>query len=90
MQEQNKQHSLSLENRRILRLTDVTDVDRFDEREILLYTRLGELTIAGRQLQIRSVSLENGEMLVEGDIWMLQYGDKDKHNALTPLRKLLR
>lgn len=90
MQEMNREHSLSLENRRQLHLTCVTDVDSFDEREILLYTKLGELTIAGRELQIRSFSLETGDMLVEGDIWMLQYGDKDKYNVLSLLGKLFR
>lgn len=90
MQMESRQHSMSLENRRSLCLTHVTEVDSFDDREILLYTGLGPLTIVGKQLRITGFSVETGEMSVEGDIWMLQYGDRDKPGALSPLRRLLR
>lgn len=88
--QENPQHLLSLENRSMLRLTAVTDIDRFDEKEILLYTGQGQLTIGGKDLHIRSVSLETGEMLVEGDIWLLQYGDRDKCSTLSLAGRLLR
>ena len=52
------QHSLQLENRASLTLSGITDIDRFDEREIVVYTQLGELTITGRELHIRSISIE--------------------------------
>ncbi len=79
-----------LENRKSLNLSGVTDVDSFDEREIVLYTRLGELTITGKDLHINAVSIETGNMSVEGDIWSLQYGDRDKQSPLTLLGKLFR
>lgn len=83
-------HTLILENRKQLSLSGVTDVDCFDEREIVLYTRLGELTITGKDLHINAVSIENGNMTVEGDIWSVQYGDRDKQNPLTMLGRLFR
>lgn len=92
MQEKNTStpHTMILENRKSLSLSGVTDVDSFDEREIVLYTRLGELTITGKDLHINAVSIESGNMTVEGDIWSLCYGDRDKQNALTFLGKLFR
>ncbi len=83
-------HTLILDNRRTLSIGGVTDVDRFDEREIRLFTRMGELTIQGKDLHINAVSIETGNMSVEGDIWSLQYGDRDKTNALSLLGKLFR
>lgn len=83
-------HTLILENRKQLSLSGVTDVDSFDEREIVLYTKLGELTITGKDLHINAVNIENGNMTVEGDIWSVQYGDRDKQNPLTLLGRLFR
>ncbi len=85
-----KTHTMILENRRTLSLSGVTDVDSFDEREIVLYTGLGELTVTGRDLHINTVSIETGNMNIEGDIWSVQYGDRDKHSPLSLLGRLFR
>ena len=60
-------HTLILENRKLLTLSAVTDIDRFDEREIVLYTKLGELTITGRELHINTISIEKGELAGASD-----------------------
>ncbi len=83
-------HTLTLENRSSLAITGLTDIDRFDEREIVLFTQQGELTITGRELHIRSISIENGTISVEGEIWGLLYGDKDQRAPLHFLGRLLR
>ena len=85
-----KQHTLILENRAALTISGITDIDRFDEREIVLYTQLGELTVTGRELHIRSISIETGELTVDGDIWGMLYGDKDKLSPLGALGRLFR
>ena len=85
-----KQHTLILENRASLTISGITDIDRFDEKEIVLYTQLGELTITGRELHIRSISIEQGELIVDGDIWGMLYGDKDKQSPLNVLGRLFR
>ena len=83
-------HLITLENRKALTVSGITDIDRFDEREIVLYTAMGELTVTGRELHINAISIENGSLSVEGDIWSLQYGDKDKHSPVSMLGKLFR
>ena len=91
MQEQvRKNHTLILENRTSLTISGITDIDRFDEREIVIFTQQGELSITGRELHIRSVSLEQGDLTVEGEIWSLLYGDKDKRAPLSVLGRLFR
>lgn len=83
-------HTVIMENRKTLSIAGITDIDSFDEREIILYTKMGELTITGRDLHINAISIENGNMSVEGDIWALQYGDKDKQSPVSMLGKLFR
>lgn len=83
-------HNLTLENRNILNLTGVTDVDNFDEHQIVLYTQLGELTIQGKNLHINSMSVDTGKLSVEGDIWAMVYGEKDKKKPATFFSKLFK
>jgi len=83
-------HNLSLENRNILTLTGITDVDSFDENSVVLYTQLGEVTIHGKDLHINSMNTDTGNLDIEGDIWSIIYGDKDKRKAAGFLSKLFR
>lgn len=88
--EQNKPHNLILENRKKLSISGVTDVDSFDEKTVILYTQMGELTIQGKNLHVNGLDVETGEMSVEGDIWALTYGDKDRRGSLGFFGKLFR
>ena len=83
-------HNVIMENRKSLTISGVTDVDSFDERCISLYTQMGELVIRGRELHINSMSVETGDMTIDGDIWALNYGDKDKRGTVSMLGKLFR
>lgn len=84
------QHNVIMEGRKNLTISGVTDVDSFDERCIILYTQMGELVIKGRELHINSMSVETGDMTIDGDIWALNYGDKDKKSSPTFLGRLFR
>lgn len=91
MQEKPRQnHNIILENRKSLNISGITDVDSFDEREISLYTELGELTIQGRELHIDTMSVETGNMTITGDIWSLVYGDKERRGPISAIGKLFR
>lgn len=90
MAETNGRHGIIMENRSRLELTGVTDVDRFNEEEIMLFTQLGELTIKGSSLHINEMSVGSGKLTVEGDISALIYGDKDRKKKLSVFGKLLR
>lgn len=82
--------NIILESRKNLSISGITDVDSFDEKEISLYTQLGELTIQGRELHIDSMSVETGDMTITGDIWAMIYGDKDRKGPLSALGRLFR
>ncbi len=85
-----ERHNAIMEDRSKLMLTGVTDVENFDENKVYLYTQLGELVIRGKQLHVNEISLESGELTVEGEINALIYGDKDRTKKLGLLGKLFR
>ncbi len=89
-QNRDRHHNLILEDRKNLSLSGITDVDCFDERIIRVFTELGELTIKGKKLHVEGVSLDTGDMKISGDIWSLQYGDKDKTGPMSLFGRLFR
>jgi sporulation protein YabP len=56
-------------------VSGVTDVDKFDEESVHLYTILGELTVKGTDLHVSELSVETGEMNIEGQIDSIIYGE---------------
>ncbi len=84
------QHSAVLENREKLMLSGVTAVDSFDDRTVVLYTRLGELVILGRGLQMEQMSIESGEVTVTGEVLALRYSDRDRNAPQGFFGRLLR
>lgn len=69
-------HNLVLEDRRLLTVSGVSDVDSFDEETVIVFTDLGELTVKGTNLHINRLSVEVGELTVEGNIGALIYSDE--------------
>lgn len=90
MEDLNGKHNAILENREKLMLSGVTDVDSFNEEEIRLFTQLGELTIRGENLHINQMSVDSGDLSVEGEIRVLAYGEKDRKKKLSAIGKLFK
>ncbi len=70
-------HNVILEDRRLLTVSGVTDIDSFDEQAVILFTDLGELTIKGDDLHINKLNVDSGELSVEGTIYGLSYAEPD-------------
>ena len=70
-------HNAILENRKKLSLTGVSDVDCFDEESISLFTEDGTLTVRGSDLHINKLSVETGEVSIEGRVDALLYSEGD-------------
>ncbi|MBE6784445.1 MAG: sporulation protein YabP [Ruminococcaceae bacterium] len=68
-------HNLVMEDRKVLSITGVSDVDSFDESTIIVFTDIGELTVRGSDLHIRNLNIEAGEVSLEGKISSLTYAD---------------
>ncbi|MBO5158980.1 MAG: sporulation protein YabP [Lachnospiraceae bacterium] len=70
-----KAHKLMLSNRRTGTVTGVSDVISFDITEVLLETEQGMLMIKGADLHVNRLTLEKGEIDIEGRIDSLAYSD---------------
>ena len=70
-----KSHKVLLINRKTGAFSGVVDVLSFDVAEILLETELGMLLIKGHDLHVNRLSLEKGEIDIEGRIDSLTYSE---------------
>jgi sporulation protein YabP len=68
-------HDLIIECRKKVTMTGIKDVDSFDDEIIIAQSECGELTIHGRNLKISKLSVESGDMTVEGDIDSITYAE---------------
>ena len=66
-------HKLTLNERRQLTMTGVSEVVSFDESAVVLRTDLGILTVHGKDLQLKTLSLEGGQVAVDGAVSALIY-----------------
>ena len=66
-------HRLTLNERRQLSMTGVSEVVSFDDTAVVLRTELGTLVIQGQQLQLKTLSLDGGQVVVEGSVSALHY-----------------
>ena len=72
------EHRLELVGRERLTVSGVEDVDRFDETGIVMSTTAGILTITGEGLHIGQLSLEGGELHVDGRVDAIAYEEADQ------------
>lgn len=70
-----RSHRLTLTNRRGAALSGVCDVLSFDTGEIVLETEQGMLTIRGSELHVSRLTLDQGEVDIDGTIDSLTYSD---------------
>lgn len=66
-------HKLTLDERKKLTVTGVTEVVSFEENAVILKTALGTLAVQGNQLQLKTLSLEGGQVDVDGTVTALVY-----------------
>ena len=68
-------HRLELTGRERLTVSGVEDVERFDETGIVMTTAVGTLVVTGEDLHIGKLSLDGGELHVEGRVDSVTYED---------------
>ena len=73
----NIMQNVILENRKKLTLTGIKDVLSFDDEIVIVESELGLLNIKGADLRVNKISVETGDVIVEGTIRALEYADKD-------------
>ena len=73
MAERELAHALTLDGRKSLTMTGVTEVVSFDDAMVVLRTDLGMLTVQGMGLRLKTLSTDGGQMTVTGEVSALSY-----------------
>lgn len=71
-----RMHKVTLSARKNCSITGVKDVLSFDVNEVLLETEQGMLMIKGAELHVNRLSLDKGEVDVDGSIDSFTYSDE--------------
>ena len=69
-------HHVVIEERKSLTVSGVEDVERFDETGIVMSTSAGLLVVTGEDLHIGKLSLDGGELHVDGRIDSIAYEEQ--------------
>lgn len=75
-------HKLTLSERKNLTMTGVTEVVSFDDSTVILHTSLGTLVVQGAELQLKNLSLDGGQVAVDGNISALLYEENRPSGGL--------
>lgn len=76
-------HKLTMNNRNYVELTGVTEVISFDNQLIELETIDGAVRFAGNDLHVKRLTLERGEVELEGRIREIIYHESQKGKTAT-------
>ena len=69
-------HKFLLQGRKSAELTGVKEVVSFDAKEVVLNTTMGALIIRGKDLFVKRLTVEKGEVDLEGQVDSFLYADK--------------
>lgn len=82
-------HNITIHDRKTMALTGVQDVLSFDASEILMETVLGVLMLRGRDLHVKQLSVDKGEVEIDGEIQSFAYADEQEvHKTGSVLKRL--
>lgn len=85
--EEHLPHKLTLSDGSRLTVTAVTEVAAFDDTAALLRTPLGDLVIQGENLQLKTLSSEGGQTVIEGTVTAMFYEQTKKSGFFRRLVK---
>lgn len=86
----NGPHSVYIENRNRMVITDVADVENFTEETILLTIDKGGLVVKGQSLHIQRLDLEEGKVVITGFVQSVVYTEKKQKQEKSLLGRLLK
>ena len=71
-------HRLTLQDRKQLSMTGVTEVVSFEEDAVVLKTGLGTLSVHGQGLKLKTLSPQGGQVELTGTVSALVYQEPRK------------
>lgn len=83
-------HVVNIDNRERITVTDVADVESFNEEIVFLTLRNGGLVIRGEDLHIQKLDLEEGKVMISGAIGSAVYTERKDRQEKGFLKKILK
>lgn len=83
-------HQLTLSNRNLLGVEGVTNLGSYDHEAIIIETSSGVLEIKGNHLHIQQLNLDQGKLLIDGEIGSMVYTDANLGKGKGFLGRLIR
>lgn len=68
-----EKHMVTLENRERMTITDIREIDSFDEQEIRASLNQGAMVVRGEKLHIQVLDLNEGKAVISGRVDSLMY-----------------
>lgn len=66
-------HTVTIDNREKTTITDILEIDSFDEAEIRATLKRGAMIIKGEKLHIQVLDLQEGRAVITGTVNSLMY-----------------
>lgn len=83
-------HKLYITDRNVGSVTGVKDVISFDLEEIVLETVMGILNIKGKNLHVKAINLDKGQVDMDGEINSVVYSDSKNMKKQSFLGRLFK
>lgn len=83
-------HNIIMEGRRKMSVSGVTEVGNFNEEKITLDTDMGTLSVTGENLHINKLSVETGDVEIEGTVNSFSYSERGSARSAGFLSKILK
>lgn len=82
-------HQITLVDREELTVEGVNSLGSYDEKEVVMETSQGTMTVHGEGLNVKQLNLEASNIVIEGNIKGIQYeeGHKERRGLLDRLLK---
>ena len=73
--EETKRHHVTMENRGKITITEVEDVESFDEGKVVVITSMGAMTVEGSDFRINKLNVDDGQLVIEGIVDEIKYSE---------------
>lgn len=70
-------HQITLNNRNLLAIDGVTNLGSYEEDLLILETVAGVLEVKGTHLHVQQLNIDQGRVVIDGEICSLVYKDRD-------------
>lgn len=83
-------HSISLKDRKEMRIDGVTEVLSFDDRSVVLKTQCGDMAIDGTDLKIAVLEIDAGIVVLSGTVSGVYYYEQSTKEKRSLAKRLFR